>query len=101
MVKLKDIVNNPHSSHLSSANTIPIISTGIVTRMAETSVAVLGISKNKQAKFADQANSLVTDDKFLDELQYQIGEPTDGESEDEFVAKAKSKMRELLFSKLK
>nr|HDI1706959.1 hypothetical protein [Klebsiella pneumoniae] len=54
-----------------------------------------------QSDFSNQAAELVTDEKFLDELQDKIGNPQANENEDEFIHRAKKEMRNLLKSKLK
>ncbi|MXM18824.1 hypothetical protein, partial [Klebsiella pneumoniae] len=61
----------------------------------------LGIGGDKQSDFSNQAAELVTDEKFLDELQDKIGNPQANENEDEFIHRAKKEMRNLLKSKLK
>jgi len=101
MAKLKDIVKGSQDSNSPGENAGTSIANTITTMMSLKSVAFLGIARDKQAEFAAQAASLVTDDEFLDELQDKIGKPLANESEDEFVANAKIKMRELLKSKLK
>ena len=100
MVKLKDVVKGIPRGDSTNKNAVISITKNISVQMLSTPVAVLGISRDKQSKFSEQATALVTDDKFLDELQDKIGKPLANESEGEFVAKAKIKMRELLKSKL-
>jgi len=61
--------------------------------------SALGATKAKQ--FSDDAASLVTSDVFLNELESELGLPQRGETEDEFVARAKASMLEMLKVKLK
>jgi hypothetical protein len=65
-------------------------------------VASLGSSlgNDKATQFADGTANLVTDREFLGELESEIGMPGPNETEDEFVARAKSAMFEMLKSKL-
>ncbi|AHC82530.1 hypothetical protein X970_11110 [Pseudomonas monteilii SB3101] len=71
--------------------------------MGIASVAVLGsvLGKSKATQFADDAADLITSDDFLNELESELGLPQKGESEDEFVARAKASMFEMLKAKLK
>lgn len=52
-------------------------------------------------KCSDDAANLVTSDDFLNELESELGLPQKGETEDEFVARAKASMFEMLKAKLK
>ncbi|MGY3014656.1 hypothetical protein ACVWZ5_000161 [Pseudomonas sp. TE6283] len=71
--------------------------------MGLATVAALGgvLGKSKATQFADDAATIITSDDFLNELESQLGLPQKGESEDEFVARAKASMFEMLKSKLK
>ena len=51
-------------------------------------------------KFAEKVGTLVTGDKFLQELSNVIGQPKLSESEDEFVARCKQSMFGLLTKRL-
>ncbi len=66
-------------------------------------VAILGtaLGENKAAEFAEGAAKLVTDKEFLGELEDEIGLPKSGETEDEFVARAKKAMFNMLQARLK
>ncbi|SHM48085.1 hypothetical protein SAMN05216593_101120 [Pseudomonas asturiensis] len=68
-----------------------------------TTFAVLGaaLGATKAQKFSDGAASLVTSDDFLNELESELGLPGQGETEDEFVARAKASMFDMLKAKLK
>ena len=61
--------------------------------------ATLGVSK--ASTFAEEAANLVTDKQFLGELESEIGLPKSGETEDEFVVRAKEAMFKMLQGKLK
>lgn len=73
------------------------------TEMGLATVAALGsvLGKSKATQFADDASDLITSDDFLNELESELGLPQKGESEDEFVARAKASMFEMLKAKLK
>ncbi|MBS6036501.1 MULTISPECIES: hypothetical protein [Pseudomonas] len=73
------------------------------TEMGLATVATLGsvLGKSKASQFADDASDLFTSDDFLNELESELGLPQKGESEDEFVARAKARMFEMLKTKLK
>lgn len=100
MVKLKDLVNkrseNTSLVTLTTSAVAKRISSGIVTIATSNSWTASDTSK-----FSSQAAELVTNEKFLDELESKIGDPKENESEDEFVARSKEQMRKLLKSKLK
>lgn len=66
-------------------------------------VAILGtaLGASKATEFAEGAAKLVTDREFLGELEGEIGLPKSGETEDEFVARAKKAMFSMLQTKLK
>ncbi|OBE75840.1 hypothetical protein WN07_22985 [Klebsiella pneumoniae] len=109
MVKLKDVVRNvisgankqlpDHSTTQSTASTA--LATEIYTKISCIGPRALGFGGDKQSDFSNQAAELVTDEKFLDELQDKIGNPQANENEDEFIHRAKKEMRNLLKSKLK
>jgi hypothetical protein len=60
-----------------------------------------GISHKRREKFAAELSSLATSRAFIAELSDSVGQPAPGESEDAFVARAKSVMREQLRRKLR
>ena len=66
-------------------------------------VAILGatLGVSKASTFAEEAANLVTDKEFLGELESEIGLPKSGETEDEFVVRAKEAMFKMLQGKLK
>ncbi|QTN45564.1 hypothetical protein H7683_21735 [Ectopseudomonas mendocina] len=65
-------------------------------------VSILGgsLGTSKASQFANQTADLVISKGFLDELEGNIGVPQAGESEAEFVSRAKLAMFNLLKSKL-
>lgn len=58
------------------------------------------LTNAESEKFAQGAAELVVSTEFTNELSDAIGQPGAAESEDEFVARAKEKMRGLLRGKL-
>lgn len=106
MVKLKDVVAKAGSTGTGIASLTSTISksTALVTKIA-TGITLSGAFNNRSnkdiVKFSEQAEKIVTQDSFLDELDSKIGPTRQNETEDEFVARAKKEMRELLRLKLK
>jgi hypothetical protein len=75
------------------------------TQTAAANAVVLGLdgvdmSNSDVVKFAGQVGELVIAEPFLNELSCKIGQPTPGESEDEFVARCKQTMFGLLAQRL-
>lgn len=105
-MKLKDVVRNVISE---ANNRLPgpsktqstALAVKIYTELSSLKPRVSGIGGDKQSDFANQAAKLVTNDKFLDELEDKIGKPQVNEDENDFVRRAKKEMRNLLKSKLK
>lgn len=62
--------------------------------------SVLSNSYKKEEQFSEELSQLVHSDNFLDELSDKIGQPTEAETEDEFVDRAKTTMRQMLKNKL-
>ncbi len=60
----------------------------------------LELSKPEVQEFASTVSKLACDGKFINEFSDHLGAPSEGESEDEFVERAKSTMRYLLRKKL-
>jgi len=102
MANLKDIVRKAGTasfaigSALGGKNAIASRITDKLALSYET-----GISPEHQSEFAEQAAKLITEDKFLDDLQNRIGTPQSGETEEIFVSRAKERMRALLRERLK
>jgi hypothetical protein len=55
---------------------------------------------NSREEFAEKVSSLSHSDEFISDLSEDIGQPVDGESEEEFVARAKRTMADLLRKRL-
>lgn len=100
MKSLTDIVHGNNTFAPQSTETLAV-TTRAEVKIA--SVAILGTSlgATKASQFADGAANLITDNEFLGELESEIGLPQKSETEDEFVARAKNAMFEMLKSKLK
>lgn len=77
------------------------------TSAAVSSCLHLGIGLNEikmssgdAGKFSEKVTELAYSEEFLNEFSNEIGSPKKGESEDEFVKRAKNKMANLLRVKL-
>ncbi|WP_323659416.1 hypothetical protein [Pectobacterium versatile] len=97
MSKLKDIINRKVPSQ---ANAVTILKKDLLPSISKLGITQLS-QPDKVKKFTEQAVDLITQDDFLDELEISIGLPKDNETEDEFVSRAKSRMKALLTKKLK
>ena len=95
---MKSLVELMHSQK--AAGTLAAITKA---EMGLATFAVLGgaLGATKAQKFSDGAASLVTSDEFLNELESELGLPEQGETEDEFVTRAKASMLGMLKAKLK
>lgn len=100
MKSLSDIVNGTGDSAKPASETLAV-STRAGIKLATLSVLGATLGASKADEFADGAANLVTDKEFLAELEGEIGLPKSGETEDEFVARAKESMFKMLQSKLK
>ncbi|AUH00869.1 hypothetical protein CWC46_14260 [Prodigiosinella confusarubida] len=107
MVKLKDIINKASKASTSLIKSSPIKTSlsAVITQRIDTELVTSslfsGSDSSKREKFAEQAAQIVTEEKFLDELEESIGKPHQNESENAFVNRAKRRMREMLRAKLK
>lgn len=99
MKSLADIVHDSRKDIASEESSLATITR---SNMMVTSMSILGeiLGTSKASQFANEAADLITSRNFLDELEANIGKPKTGESEEEFVARAKSTMLTLLSSKL-
>ncbi|MDG0795657.1 hypothetical protein [Pectobacterium punjabense] len=97
MSKLKDIVNRNDPSQ---ANAVTVLKENLLPSISTLNIIQLS-QPDKAEKFTEQAVKLITQDDFLDELETSIGLPRESETEDEFVSRAKSRMKALLTKKLK
>ncbi len=100
MKSLIDIVHG--SDGVSKANSQSFaVSTQAGIQIASNAILGRTLGDSKASKFAEGAATIITDKKFLEELEGEIGLPKTGETEDEFVARAKKAMFEMLQIKLK
>lgn len=76
-----------------------VINAGLATSIIKTPHSMFS-SNNKEEQFSEELSQLVYSDNFLDELSDKIGQPTEAETEDEFVNRAKTTMRQMLKNKL-
>jgi hypothetical protein len=99
---MKSLVDIVHGQGDGSANSIESLAVSTQAGVKLAAVAILGqsLGATKASKFAEGAANLVTDTSFLCELEGEIGLPKSEETEDEFVARAKSAMFKMLQSKL-
>lgn len=97
---LKDFLKSPQG-------TTTLHGTGLALKSNLTN-AIAGISgaaavfggKETEESFTQGVNDIVQSEEFTDELSQTIGTPLPDETEDEFVARAKAKMTDLLRKKL-
>lgn len=73
--------------------------TGVKSAVGLATVVSLG--KTKASEFAEEVVALVSSEEFVAQLSDDIGEPTELETEEQFIARAKKTMKALLKSKLK
>lgn len=77
------------------------VSTRAGMGLATTTILGHVLGATKATQFADDAASLITSNEFLGELEKELGLPQNGETENEFVARAKASMFEMLKTKFK
>lgn len=107
MTSFKDFFKmETNNGKLSSSYSVATVSSAVmegltssVNRLA-TSASIISLSKSDKKEFADQVGDLVESEEFVTELSDQIGKPQPGESEDEFVERAKNAMKKLMRAKL-
>ncbi|NWB99600.1 hypothetical protein HX882_27325 [Pseudomonas gingeri] len=99
MKSLVDIVHGQNTAEPKSPETLAI-TTRAQVKLASFAILGASLGATKASQFADGAANLITDKEFLGELESEIGVPEQDETEDEFVARAKKAMFELLKSKL-
>jgi len=75
------------------ATGIMAIATGGLSRVGEI------IQQSQIKKFSDEVTKYVTSNKVISELSNGIGEPNPDETEDEFVERASTALREILRKK--
>lgn len=54
---------------------------------------------DEKRRFAEDVSTLVRDETFLSNFSDRIGEPSDHESEDEFVRRGKDTLRKMLYDR--
>lgn len=83
-------------------STGPVFDAAVVgVQEAVGSLAVATLGDKKAGEFAGEVVALVRNKEFLAELGQKVGSPTETETEEQFVLRAKQAMRTLLKSKLK
>lgn len=83
---------------------LPAQAQAIVACVAAVSAPVLaglGASEDKQDEFARKVSDLSVSDSFISEFSDELGTPLPEESEEEFVRRAKTALREALRSKFR
>lgn len=100
MKSLSDIVHGSTDSSNPASESLAV-STRAGVRLATAAVLGSSLGASKSSQFAEEAANLVTNKEFLGELEGEIGLPKSGETEDEFVARAKEAMFKMLQGKLK
>jgi len=89
-------------NYLATRASVPVLDNtlkGVNAAVKLAAVATLG--DTKASEFAVEVVALVSDKEFLAQLSDDIGDPTEQETEDQFIARSKNTMRALLKSKLK
>jgi hypothetical protein len=73
-------------------------STGSISEISKSLLqdAALPFASTEVAKLSDETAKLVNTDQFMDKLSEVVGTPKSGESEDEFVNRAKAAFRMVL-----
>jgi len=99
MPSLKEFISatKNESNLLISKNTLNILTTKISGRILASGVSISG-SDNE--KFSSEVANLAHSDEVLTKLSDNVGKPKSGESEDEFVNRAKTAMAKILRQKL-
>lgn len=102
MRKLSDFMNNNKSEKPdNSSSSLLIKSSGISTLSnIVLNSSIVSLSKSKAQKFGEEAMSIATSDEVINELSEKVGSPLEGESEDDFVNRSKSILKEILKDKL-
>ncbi|OBU35960.1 hypothetical protein CTM76_00680 [Photobacterium phosphoreum] len=97
MSNFKDFVKFRIGTKMISSSSEQCLTTQISGMLATTD---LSISSNDKEKFSSEVVQVANSDEVLTELSESIGEPTENESEDEFVERAKSTFAKILKNKL-
>ena len=86
-----------------AAEVSSIISAGVDLSAVSSSFGVgsiFGLKTTAQEKFSQSVANLVTSTEFIEELSAIVGEPVDGESKSDFIARSQTAMKNLIKSKL-
>ena len=107
MTSFKDFfTSKTNPGEPSGSTAIAAVSSAVVRGLTSSSVVLsaststISLSTSDKEKFAHQVGDLVGSEEFVTELSDHIGKPLPGESEDEFVERAKNAMKKLLRAKL-
>ncbi len=96
--------DNPDKA-LPPAGTSTAIGTAAVVSALSSIPSVLGISQisspDKQLEFAQKVSEMAHEPDFIDDLSDRLGSPGEEETEEAFVRRAKSILRELLRSRFR
>lgn len=105
MKSLKNFIKKNQSKNIS--NSIEFISSSpayLPTLKSISNIALLStkksITKSDAEKFSNEAIQIAGSDEVIDKLSNKVGRPLENESEDEFVDRAKSALKEILKEKL-
>ena len=69
--------------------------------MSEVDAILISFSapKDMKQKFSEEVSNLVQDKAFIPELSDRIGEPSELETEDEFIERSSNVLRRMLYAK--
>ena len=73
----------------------------LVAAVSSPSLASLGASRSKQEQFSEEISDMSVSDSFITEFSDQLGAPGLDESEETFVRRAKTVLREALRAKFR
>jgi hypothetical protein len=99
MPSLKDFISAKKNTNdlLISKNTLNSLTNKISGSIL---AAGVGISETDNEKFSSEVANLAHSDEVLEKLSNNIGKPKSGESENEFVNRAKASLANILRQKL-
>jgi len=97
MSSLKDFMSVTKNNTLISKNTLNVLTSKISGSVLASGVSISGVDNEK---FSSEVAKLAHSDEVLTKLSDDVGKPKSGESEDEFVSRAKVSMANILRQKL-
>ncbi len=106
MISLKEFLKKPTEAPKEpdqQGNHFPVEQRRELTNSMSQAISRTSLSHlpgDKVGAFSDQVAELATSDEVMDELSDALGTPKSGETEDEFVARAKATMTAILNRKL-